>query len=651
MALENWRKVENEVGYPCYINETSGKQQYDHPQFLKILESFEDYEGIKYSVYRIAFKVTALQKHLKVPPLRISSGVFARHQLSLSESSLSLDTAELEAVLADIYFAAEKEGLFDGDIDMTVDMLINLLLNVYDKERKEPVRVLAAKTLLIVLSDETSNDKWVALANCCADHNCCVSPRRLAALLTNITALTQYLGCYAEHLQADVNSCFDKNAGMLGVSAHSVAEWGSQCCTSTRWLPVMERITCSRNSTSVGAFCAACKHPIVQMLKFKCSKCNDIYFCEKCYLYDKDLMSVNGHKKTHVINEIIDGEVKLGECMSFIKGMKRFFFCTRKKKRKMTKKCSKKSIDKGENSGTVKRRSDGKPAIFTSTVGKASGNGVNNSPASLLQDIITQLETQNKALKDLSTQLHNVAKDQENNGLRRKVDTHWTQISTQITRLKVLKDNLSTSLNQNVETDTQKHDKVDRPQAFDLFSPIPVLDEKQSKVTDNMKTQPRVLSLDSGNFSVVSKQTDSQNLLTMSGDALKPVVVHTTSDSISTVSVNDISHWYIENDPSGNRTTDSSRKLEANVNQSISATEKKYAADIRSVESSNHKMRELNADLDTVLDRLQQILTNNFAVDGNYGIIYHRQSSINVPAAGARAFCVNNNSFWLPLVW
>lgn len=88
-----------------------------------------------------------------------------------------------------------------------------------------------------------------------------------------------------------------------------------------------------------------------------------------------------------------------------------------------------------------------------------------------------------------------------------------------------------------------KPDKGDRPQAFDLFSPIPV-EEKQSKVTDNMKNQPRVLSLDSGNFSVTSKQAESQNLMTVSGDALKPVVVHATSDSISTVSMNDISHWH-----------------------------------------------------------------------------------------------------------
>lgn len=49
---------------------------------------------------------------------------------------------------------------------------------------------------------------------------------------------------------------------------------------------------------------------------------------------------------------------------------------------------------------------------------------------------------------------------------------------------------------------------------------------------------------------------------------------------------------------------------------SLAVTERRFADDIRSVATSNHKMRELNADLDTVLDRLQQILTNNFATDG-----------------------------------
>ncbi|KAL0869611.1 hypothetical protein ABMA27_005865 [Loxostege sticticalis] len=603
MAFNNWKKVENEVGYPCYVDEKTGKQQYDHPQFQKIIQSLEEYDGIKYSVYKVAFKISALQKHLRVPPLRISSGVFARHQLSLSESSLSLDTAELEAVLADIYFAAEKEGLFNGDVDLTVDLLINLLLNVYDKDRKEPVRVLAAKTLLIILSEELASDKWAALANCCADHNGCVSPRRLVALLTHVTALPAYLGCTGENLQADVDACFDKSAGMLGVSSQTVAEWGVQNCASARWLPLLQRVVASRNSASVSATCAACSHPLIQVLKFKCSKCNDVYLCEKCYLYDEDLTAVSGHKKTHLVHEILDGEIKPAQCLGFIKGMKRFFFCTRTKKKKMAKKNSKRSVDKVENHGTIRRKN--KPAMFTSTVGKASGNSANN-PASLLQDIINQLEMQNRALKDLSTQLSSTAKEPKEDDLKGKVDTHWAQISTQISRLKMLRENLS-STTPNLPTESQKTDKVERPQAFDLFSPIPVLDEKQSKVTENMKNQPRVLSLDSGNFSVASKQTD---MLTVSGDALKPVVVHNTCDTISTVSMNDITHWYNEQE-----SVAKSQAARLDNNQSISATEQKYAADIRSVADSNDKMKELNADLDTVLDRLQQILSNNFAMD------------------------------------
>lgn len=51
---------------------------------------------------------------------------------------------------------------------------------------------------------------------------------------------------------------------------------------------------------------------------------------------------------------------------------------------------------------------------------------------------------------------------------------------------------------------------------------------------------------------------------------------------------------------------------------SLCVTEERYDADLRSVASSNDKMKELNADLDTVLNRLQQILTANFAMDGMF---------------------------------
>ncbi|CAH2089783.1 unnamed protein product [Euphydryas editha] len=339
------------------------------------------------------------------------------------------------------------------------------------------------------------------------------------------------------------------------------------------------------------SLCAACGTPLVQVLKFKCSKCN-VFFCENCYLYDKDLTKVPGHKKTHLVQEITEGEIKPPECLSFMKGMKRFFFCTKKKKKSSKK--IRKNIDKPSNSGSIRLKE--KPAMFTSTVGKASGN--KNNPAVTLQDVITQLENENKAIKDLTEQLEAVVKN-DNIDLKAKVDEHYKQISTQINRLKMLKDNLLNT--QNLPSESE-NDKNERPQAFDLFSPIPVVEEK-SKVTENIKNQPRVLSMDSGNFSVTSKP-DSQNLLTMSGDALKPVVVHATSDSISTVSMNDMSNWY-------NETETTSRPTVGN----LSSTEQRYAADLASVANGNRKVRDLNADLDAVLDRLQQILTHNFAMD------------------------------------
>lgn len=70
--------------------------------------------------------------------------------------------------------------------------------------------MLAAKTLLIVLSEEPALDKWAALANCSADHNGCVSPKRLASLLTHVTALSKYLGGSCNQLQNDVDACFEK---------------------------------------------------------------------------------------------------------------------------------------------------------------------------------------------------------------------------------------------------------------------------------------------------------------------------------------------------------------------------------------------------------------------------------------------------------
>lgn len=66
-------------------------------------------------------------------PLTIISGVFERHRLGTNESSLCLESCDLEAVLTDIYFAANKQNHTNTDIDFATELMLNFLYNVYDK--------------------------------------------------------------------------------------------------------------------------------------------------------------------------------------------------------------------------------------------------------------------------------------------------------------------------------------------------------------------------------------------------------------------------------------------------------------------------------------------------------------------------------------
>lgn len=64
--MSNARTIENIKVFELFpYSETTGKQQYDHPDFLEIIEKLKVYEGIKYGAYRIAFKIYELQKQLK----------------------------------------------------------------------------------------------------------------------------------------------------------------------------------------------------------------------------------------------------------------------------------------------------------------------------------------------------------------------------------------------------------------------------------------------------------------------------------------------------------------------------------------------------------------------------------------------------------
>lgn len=65
--------------------------------------------------------------------LELIAGVFERHRLSVTENSVTLDPSELEDVLSDIYFAAQKEGNTNFNVDLATKLGVNYILNIFDK--------------------------------------------------------------------------------------------------------------------------------------------------------------------------------------------------------------------------------------------------------------------------------------------------------------------------------------------------------------------------------------------------------------------------------------------------------------------------------------------------------------------------------------
>jgi hypothetical protein len=65
--------------------------------------------------------------------LGLIAGVFDRHHLQITENGVVLEYSELEAVIFDIFFAAQKENLTRIDVDLTTELMLNLLLSVYDR--------------------------------------------------------------------------------------------------------------------------------------------------------------------------------------------------------------------------------------------------------------------------------------------------------------------------------------------------------------------------------------------------------------------------------------------------------------------------------------------------------------------------------------
>lgn len=101
---------------------------------------------VRFSAYRTALKLRAIQKRLCLDQVSISaaSEAFDLHGLRAQNDKI-IDIADMVLVLRAIYGAIASQEGSTIDVPLSVDLGLNWLLNVYDSQRTGQIRVLSFK--------------------------------------------------------------------------------------------------------------------------------------------------------------------------------------------------------------------------------------------------------------------------------------------------------------------------------------------------------------------------------------------------------------------------------------------------------------------------------------------------------------------------
>ncbi|GLV40563.1 Dystrophin [Carabus blaptoides fortunei] len=523
-----WRKVENENGYPSYFNENTNSKQWDHPKFADVKQTIDECNFIKFSSYRVASKVRVLQRafYMDEIPISMINGIFEKHRLGVNEASLHLESYDLEAILADIYFAGNKQNHTNTDIDFATELMQNFLYNVYDKERKGTLQVISAKVALGLLSSAKLSELYRYIYMLCADYN-------------------------------------NTSPGTIGITERGFLTWLETGPQILSYIPTLYRMRAAE-SVIHNARCSVCKTTPLMGLRYRCMRCTRYTQCQKCFLSAR---TSNSHKVGHPMREYCTEKCSKEMSHAFIKRLCGILRCTLKLPTHPPDFIESRSL-----------RTD-KECLLKSTEANVECNITPLScPQVQLQVVIRQLELQNRELQSQMAQLHG-RNDKE---MKRYLEEHRLHIATQIQKLKLLKDYLQNcqkfDLNPLESTPMIKNSRANaRGTNLDMFSPI--------------IQQPDFSPIPEGSSHDEWGQTEN-------------VFKNDTQETSAPYSIRDISTWI------GERPATSS-------SSATGATASTYLATNVSGMQNETKghVREMQHDLDAVLDKLQQILANNFSLD------------------------------------
>lgn len=432
-----------------------------HPKMEEILQNINECNIIRYASHRTASKLQILQKnlHMQNVQLKLIAGIFERHRLSVTENSVNLDCHEVEDVLSDIFFAAQKEAGINFNVDEVTKLAINFIFKIFHRNYEDNILVFSVKVALTLMSSAKLEEKYGYLFHQLADHNACLSEAALFTMLTNICKVTEMLGesvAYGNHLiRSTVANCFKECQGSLGITEAEFSKWLMEEPPLLTWISTLNRFRSAENIIH-NIKCSTCKVNPISGPRYSCLRCSGYHQCQKCFLFGK---TSGKHKLKHPIREYcIKASNKEVTKLVFELIRNKLMLCP-----------SRSVVSALETSLPDMDDRNQKTAFDSISVRSTIKRRICNDPQKELQNIISSLEEENRQLQ---TELLKISDSKFE-----RLQNHRVAIQSQLERLKVLKNCLfKTPPGPNLLQSTPMiHPAVSRitrlPMAFEL-SPI-----------------------------------------------------------------------------------------------------------------------------------------------------------------------------------
>lgn len=302
-VLESWAKARTNSGIPYYVNHSRSVTQWDHPEYVRVMEEVQAANSVKYAAYRTACKIRRLQTRLKLHEVNLQciASAFDSAGLRVGENSDLVGIKQIEAVVSQVLRTSHKHR--PVDTNLSTELTINLILNVLDEARSGVVQVLGCKVIMVVLCSGRLQEKYRYLFTQMADHNNCCTRRRLAMLLRELSRIPELLSekpsFGLSFVSAAVDSCFKDIVGDVGVTEEVLLSWLLREPQTLVWWTTLYRLTAGE-LVCHDVKCGVCKQRPIIGLRYQCLRCIGYNLCQDCFLHAR---TSRRHKLTHPIQE------------------------------------------------------------------------------------------------------------------------------------------------------------------------------------------------------------------------------------------------------------------------------------------------------------------------------------------------------------